>query len=222
MTEPAPEVSVVIPARNEADYLGGCLASVGTQTTDRPYDTIVVEGDSDDQTPDVARTYGVDLVEGPGEGIGNGRDLGAEHADGEWLLFVDADTRLARHYVDAMLAFAERRDLDAAAARCRMDGLRSTLMQGTINHVFPHLDRPILPGFNFLVRSDVYEATGGFPDVPNEDTAFSRRLGREYATAYHPEVLVETSGRRIHDQGLTGTLLHYVRLDVGRIRADYP
>lgn len=67
----------------------------------------------------------------------------------------------------------------------------------------------------------MYAAAGGFPDVPNEDTAFSRHLGREYQTAYHPDVLVETSGRRIHRYGLTGTLLHYVYLDIGRIRAEY-
>jgi hypothetical protein len=102
-----------------------------------------------------------------------------------------------------------------------MDGLRPTLMQATINRVFPRLRRPILPGFNFFVDADVYSAAGGFPDVPNEDTAFSRHLARQYATAYHPDVLVESSGRRIHRDGLTRTLLHYVYLDVGRMRADY-
>lgn len=221
MTEAAPTVSVVVPAKDEAGYLRDCLQSVRAQRTDEPVELLVVDGDSDDETPEIARAYDATVIEGPGESIGTGRALGAEAADGEWLAFVDADTVLDRHYVDAMVSFARRRDLDAAAARCRMDGLRPTVMQAVINHAFPHLDRPILPGFTFFVRRDVYEAAGGFPDVPNEDTAFSRRLGREYDIAYHPEPLVETSGRRIHDLGLTGTLLHYVRLDVGRVRADY-
>jgi hypothetical protein len=94
-------------------------------------------------------------------------------------------------------------------------------MQFTINHVFPRLDRPILPGFNFFVDADVYEATGGFPNVANEDTAYSRRLGRDYRTDYCRRVLVETSPRRVREQGLLGMTAHYLHLDWKRLRAEY-
>jgi len=211
----------VVPARDEAAYLADCLAAIEAQRTDRALEVIVVDGDSDDATPEIAREYGATVVEGPGESIGEGRALGARHAAGDWLVFVDADTVLDPAFLEEVLDYAEADDLAAASARCRMDGLRPKLVQATINRVFPHLRRPILPGFAFVVDRAVYEAEGGFPNVPNEDTAFSRRLGREYATGYHPDVLVETSGRRIHRLGLTGTLLHYLRLDAGRIRADY-
>ena len=218
---PDPEVSVVVPARNEAAYLPDCLDALAAQRTDRSYEVIVVDGDSDDATPEIARERGATVIPGEGDGIGRGRDRGARAAAGEWLAFVDADTVVVPHYLEAMLSFVRREGLDAASSRCRMDGLRSLPMQATINRVFPHLRRPILPGFNFFVRRDVYEAGGGFPDVPNEDTAFSRKLGREYQTAYCPDVLVETSARRIAESGLTGTLYHYLKLDWGRIRADY-
>jgi glycosyltransferase involved in cell wall biosynthesis len=214
-------ISFVVPARNEADYLPNCLRSLAHLETDHEYETIVVDGDSEDRTPAIAREHDARLVEGPGESIGTGRARGAEHAEGEWLAFVDADTVVEPDYVEEMLEFVDAHDLDAATSRCRMDGRRSTLVQATINRVFPRLEYPILPGFNFFVNRSVYEAAGGFPDVPNEDTAFSRRLARKYDTAYHPKVLVETSGRRIHEWGLTGTLLHYVWLDLWRITADY-
>ncbi|WP_248515223.1 glycosyltransferase [Salinarchaeum laminariae] len=218
----APTVSIVIPAKDEADYLPECLDSVGALEGTQPAETFVVDGDSDDRTAEIARSRDdVRLIEGPGESIGGGRALGAEHADGDWLAFVDADTVLEPSYLTEMLSFVRENDLDAATSRCHMDGVRPKLMQATINRVFPHLRRPILPGFNFFVDADVYDAAGGFPEVPNEDTAFSRHLGREFDTAYHPDVLVETSGRRIHRYGLTGTLLHYVYLDVGRLRAEY-
>ena len=87
-------------------------------------------------------------------------------------------------------------------------------------HMFPRLARPVLPGFNCLVRRNAYFEAGGFPDVPNEDTAFSRELGRTAETGYHPDVLAMTSGRRIAESGLTGTLYHCLRLDWGRLRAD--
>ncbi len=94
-------------------------------------------------------------------------------------------------------------------------------MQWTLNHVFSRFRRPVLPGFNFFVDAEAYEEADGFPDVPNEDTAFSLRISRYGDTAYHPDVLVASSGRRVAELGLTGTLLHYLFLDVGRYWADY-
>jgi glycosyltransferase involved in cell wall biosynthesis len=220
-TEASPAVSVVVPARNEADYLPQTLESLRAQTTDRPHELIVVDGDSDDRTPEIAREFGARLVSGPGSAIGHGRHLGARAARGEWLAFVDADTLVAPDYLDAMLEHVREEGLSAASSRCRMRGSRATMMQGVINHVFPRMERPILPGFNFFVERDAYEAAGGFPDVPNEDTAFSRRLARNEPTGYAPDVLVETSPRRISEAGLTGTLWHYARLDWRRYRAGY-
>lgn len=142
--------------------------------------------------------------------------------DGAWLAFVDADTRVDRRWLAELLTFARREGLAAASSRCRMTGpRRTTPVEWTINHLLPRLSRPVLPGFGVLVERDAYEAVGGFPDVPDEDTAFSRRLGRSFRTAYHPDVLVETSGRRVADPGLTGPLAHYLTLDWRRLRAEY-
>lgn len=216
-----PTVSVVVPARNEADYVGDCLDSIAAVDSDHSYETILVDGDSDDATADIAREHGVQVVPGPGTGIGGGRHRGARVASGDWLAFVDADTTVDPDWLDELLGFAREHDLVAASSRCRMPGVRATLVQGTINRVFPHLSRPILPGFNFLVDAETYADAGGFPNVPNEDTAFSRRLSAHGDVAYHPDALVETSPRRVVQSGLTGTLYHYVRLDVGRLRNGY-
>jgi glycosyltransferase involved in cell wall biosynthesis len=217
----APLVSIVVPARNEAGFLGDCLASLESIDTDEEYETIVVDGDSDDETPEIARRFDVQLVQGDGSGIGAGRHLGARRAAGDWLAFVDADTTVVPSYLEELLAFVRQRDLIAATSRCRMPGLRSVPMRATINQMFPRLPRPILPGFNTFVDAEAYSAVGGFPNVPNEDTAFSRRLSTVGDVEYHPDALVETSPRRIQQSGLTGTLYHYLRLDVGRLRAEY-
>lgn len=218
--DPDPTVSVVVPARNEAEYLPATLASLEEQRLDA-YEVVVVDGDSEDATPDIAADWGARLIDGPGEGIGAGRDLGAQHARGDWLAFVDADTEVAPAYLEAMLGCVEWHDLAAASSRCRIPGVRSLPMELAINHVFPRLDRPILPGFNFFVDAAVYADTGGFPNVANEDTAYSRQLGREYSTGYCRRVLVETSPRRIRNQGLLGMTAHYLWLDWKRLRSGY-
>ncbi|SER27816.1 glycosyltransferase [Natrinema salaciae] len=217
-----PDVSFVVPARNEADYLRGAVASLAALDTDYEYEVIVVDGGSSDDTPAVAREYGATVVDEGGSSIGAARNLGANRAAGEWLAFVDADTRVRANYLTELLGFAEANGLAAASSRCRITGpRRAALMAVTINQVFSRLERPIMPGFNCLVHREAFDAVGGFPDVPNEDTAFSRRLARRYPTAYCPTVLVESSGRRIADDGLTGTLWHYLRLDLERLRAEY-
>ncbi|GAB7019669.1 glycosyltransferase [Halostagnicola bangensis] len=215
----APVASFVIPARNEADYLRGTLSSIAALDTAYEYEVIVVDGGSTDGTVDIARDYDTTVVSDDGAGIGAARTLGAEHADGEWLAFIDADTIVRANYLTAMLGVVEANGLAGASSACRITGpLRAKLMEATINHVFPRLEYPILPGFNCFVHRRAFHDIGGFPNVANEDTAFSRRLARSYPTGYCSQVLVESSGRRIAESGLTGTLWHYGRLDLERVR----
>jgi glycosyltransferase involved in cell wall biosynthesis len=222
MSEADTTVSVIVPAHNEESYLSRTLSSLQSQSGTVAREILVVDGGSTDATRDVAREFGVELLEQSGTGIGAGRHEGGEHASGDWLAFVDADTRVRESYLTEMLSFVREHDLAAATSRCRVVGsYRGKAKQAVVNRVFPHLARPILPGFNFFVDADVYEETGGFPNVPNEDTAYSRELAAEYDVGYHPDCLVETSGRRFARSGLTGALTHYVRLDVGRLRAEY-
>lgn len=216
------DVSVVVPALDEAAHLPDCLDSLRAQTSDAVAEILVVDGGSSDGTRDVALTAGVDLLDQSGTGIAAARNQGARATTGEWLAFVDADTTLDERWVETLRPFCEREGLAAASARCRVvDDRRGKPMQVVLNRVFARLRRPILPGFNVLVRRDAFAAVGGFPEVPNEDTAFSRRLGRAFDTAYHPDVLVETSGRRFAAAGMGGALRHYLELDWRRLRAEY-
>jgi glycosyltransferase involved in cell wall biosynthesis len=221
MAATPPDVSFVVPAKNEAAYLRDTLESIAALETDYAYEVIVADGNSTDGTRAIASEFGATVVEGAGSSIAAGRNRGAERARGEWLAFVDADTRVRPGYLTGMLGFVESNGLAAGSSACRMTGpWRAKLMEATINHVFPRLERPVLPGFNFFVHREAFREAGGFPEVSNEDTAFSRRLAREVPTGYHDAVLVESSGRRIADSGLTGTLWHYVSLDLERLRAS--
>ncbi len=216
------DVSFIVPAKNEGDYLRGTLASLAGLDTDYVYEVIVVDGNSWDETREIAREYDATVVHEDGSSIAAARNLGAERASGEWLAFLDADTRVRANYLTELLGFVETEGVAAASSYCRITGpRRAKLMEVTINHLFSRLAHPILPGFSCVVHRRAFKEIGGFPDVPNEDTAFSRRLSRRFPTAYCPTVLVESSGRRIADLGLTGTLWHYARLDAARLRADY-
>jgi len=93
-----PRVSIIIPARNEAQRISPLLASLGRQTR-RPHEIVVVDDCSSDGTSDVARRMGTTVLAGQPLPAGwTGKTWacwqGAQHSTGELLLFLDADTWL--------------------------------------------------------------------------------------------------------------------------------
>ena len=92
-----PQVSVIVPARNEEASVGACLASI-TQQAGVSYEVIVVDDGSTDRTREIAQSFpGVRVISpeplpGGWTGKNNALVAGAKHARGEWLLFTDADT----------------------------------------------------------------------------------------------------------------------------------
>ena len=95
----AANVSIIIPARNEAVNLPCLLASLAASTT-RPGEVIVVDDGSTDDTAAIAASFGVTVVIAPPPPTGwVGKTwachLGAVRARLPVLLFLDADTWLA-------------------------------------------------------------------------------------------------------------------------------
>lgn len=92
-----PPISVIIPARDEAAALPGLLEALSSLDPP-PFEVIVVDDRSADATAELARAGGARLVhsDGPPPGwTGKNRacQLGAQAAQGEMLLFLDADVR---------------------------------------------------------------------------------------------------------------------------------
>jgi glycosyltransferase involved in cell wall biosynthesis len=89
---------VIIPALNEERFIGATLRcleqAVHFLQVDHPcpVQVIVVDNDSDDQTAEVARGFGATVVAEPIRNIARARNAGARTAEGEMLLFLDADT----------------------------------------------------------------------------------------------------------------------------------
>ncbi len=117
---PAPQVSVIIPARNEARNIERCVRSV-LSTTYPNVDVIVIDDDSTDGTGEIARGIAADdarlrVVESdplPDGWFGKqwACAKGARLAPGDILCFTDADTRHSRDLLS--------RSLNAMIARSR-------------------------------------------------------------------------------------------------------
>src|SRR6185503_14223058 len=91
--QPGPKISVVIPAHNEEAYLGRTLAALHQQTFPA-HEIIVVANGCTDRTEEAARGLCDRLIIRSQQGLSAARNAGARVADGELLVFLDADTLL--------------------------------------------------------------------------------------------------------------------------------
>jgi 4,4'-diaponeurosporenoate glycosyltransferase len=108
VSSPVVKLSVIIPARNEEENLPRLLRSLQSQPVP-PDEIIVVDDASTDRTAAVTREHGLKVVAPPPLPEGwRGKTWacqhGAEQANGEWLLFLDADTWFERNGLAAVRA----------------------------------------------------------------------------------------------------------------------
>ena len=101
------KVSVVIPAYNEEKLLGETLDCIRTATASLPqceWELVVCDNNSTDRTPEIARERGARMVFEPVNQISRARNMGAAQATGDWLLFIDADSRASTDLLQDMLS----------------------------------------------------------------------------------------------------------------------
>ena len=91
MMNKQPFISVIIPVYNGEKFLPGCLEALVSGSY-RDYELIVVDDCSTDRSVEISREKGAQVLKTSRQsGPGGARNLGAHHARGEVLFFVDAD-----------------------------------------------------------------------------------------------------------------------------------
>jgi glycosyltransferase involved in cell wall biosynthesis len=87
------KVSIIVPAFNEERLLAGSLAAIcEAMSAFVDAELIVCDNNSTDRTAEIARGAGAKVVFEPVNQIARARNTGAAHANGDWLVFVDADS----------------------------------------------------------------------------------------------------------------------------------
>lgn len=224
------KLSIVIPAKNEIQLLPNLLAAIKKQKGVE-YEVILADAHSTDGTRELARDFGVKVVDG---GMpGPGRNLGAKHATGEWICFHDADMVPLddRFYEKALKEFADFHG-DFGTAHLVPDQ-KTWLDRGL--HWLYHLNTKItapfvahIPGGCFFVKRAWHERVGGFDEtvVFAEDMEYAQRLKKLGAHfVYLSDLLIEISVRRLKKDGyfsIIGKFIYaewYMRF-CGPIRKD--
>ncbi|MFP4003170.1 MAG: glycosyltransferase family 2 protein [Alphaproteobacteria bacterium] len=106
---PPPRVSVIVPVRDDAARLRHCLEALRAQTVP-PFEVIVVDNGSTDESAEVARSFGgVDVICEPRPGSYAARNAGLHRAEGEFVAFTDSDCIPAPGWLANLLAAAAGR-----------------------------------------------------------------------------------------------------------------
>jgi len=194
-------ISVVVPTLNEEAHVAEAIRSA--REGGPGVEVLVVDGGSCDQTRAVAEAAGATVVASP-RGRGIQLDHGARQAEGDWLVFLHADTRLESGWASALHALAP--PFVGGAFRFAVDSPRSCyrwIEAGVALRC--RLFRLPFGDQGIFVRRPSYAAAGGFPPFPlMEDVAFVKRLAREGRLAF-PPVRAFTSPRRWERSGILTT-----------------
>ena len=86
-------ITVIVPARNEEKSIEKCLISLINQDFPKDYvEILVIDNGSTDTTPIIASKFeSIHVISAPNLNVGAVRNLGASKANGEILVFIDAD-----------------------------------------------------------------------------------------------------------------------------------
>ena len=213
-----PKVSIVIPARNEEANLERCLRSLVVQKG-VSFEILIVNDASTDGTRAIAESFtrvrncpfvalnpflvDVHVLDAPQPlpegwtGKANAMVAG-EAAQGEWLLFTDADTEHLEGSLAAAVAEAEQHhaDLLSYSPEQLLTGLRQRLLMPLIfgelamKYSPRRVSDPTFPdaaanGQYLLARAEVHRKLGGFASVATElleDVALARRYKQQGST----------------------------------------
>ena len=103
-----PLVSVIIPVYNVEKFLPKCLDSVISQTYQNIEIICINDGSKDDSFYILKKHEEDDkrikIIDIPNNGVSNARNIGLEHAKGDFILFVDADDWLERDCLEKLMA----------------------------------------------------------------------------------------------------------------------
>lgn len=197
------KISVIVPVHNEEQSVGELLDSLLTQSR-KPDEIVITDGGSTDATAQIVESYAgrdipVRLIRAGFCLPGRGRNLAAAAARYEWIGFIDAGTRPARNWLEALAARAEQ-DENVDVVYGSWEPIVDTFFKecAAISYLPPAIStnganlrpRSIVSA---LMRCDVWRSVNGFPEDLRsaEDLIFMNRVEEaRFRIASEPLALV--------------------------------
>lgn len=218
--EKKPFASVIIPVFREEKLLEKTLRVYDDSLRNEfDFELIVSDGGSDDRSLEIAEKYADKIVrheESRRQTIGEGRNKGAELAEGDIFVFINADTipENPREFFEEirLWAIGESKYSGAAALACPVSVDKSErLPKDDVFYACHNFYVRALNAFGVgmgrgecqIVRAEAFEAAGGYdPSIAaGEDFDLYRRISIKNKVAWHPKIRALESPRRFRKFG---------------------
>jgi peptidoglycan-N-acetylglucosamine deacetylase len=219
-----PTISVVIPAYNEELYLARCLTAVKNQCFDLPFEILVVNNCSTDNTSQIAQDYGVRVITEKKKGQQYARQTGVLAAKAPLVAMLDADNSPKKDWLEHIYAaLGENRLPDVVAVTNPYEYPKGTPNWAPGNSAFMHFFLklsmsifhriPHLWGGNCAFLKNEFVACGGYgtmnPSPWAVERGLAKKLGMQGRVIWDPEMVVVTFGRRVQE-GLWHCLVEFI------------
>jgi glycosyltransferase involved in cell wall biosynthesis len=203
------EISILIPAKDEALNIRTCLDAVFGQVSNAEFEVVLVDSGSTDGTPDIVRDYPVRLYQIPPEEFHHARTRNylARLSQGKYLVYLNADAfpassnwlnSLLSNFSDSSVGAVYGRHLPKKDCNLERQAVLSTMYgehrivkeksrKDELGYRYYHLST-----VNAAFRRDVWEATG-FPEELKifEDVGIAKRiLDTGWKIVYEPSATV--------------------------------
>jgi len=211
-------VSIIIPTYKEEKHIENTLRAIRNQDY-KNFEVIVSDSKSGDKTRKIAKKYKAKIVVGERKGVGAGRNLGAKHARGDILLFVDADTVIMWNTVSELVKGFSSKSI--VGVTCPVLPLIPTAKNiaayATYNKFAERSLRkqknPIVAGICVAYRRKDFFDIGGFNEntAAFEDLDLSRRIAKKGKILFTYNTFVLTSPRRVEIWGYKKLVSNYLK-----------
>jgi len=217
------KVSVIVPAFNEEKSLSATLESVREQSY-KNLELIVKDGLSKDKTTAIAEKYADKVISTKDVSAGDARNQGTAYAEGDILVFVDADTLLASDVIGRIVENFEKPNVTLVFPKylpkkevLEMEGRKVQLPRrldifwfSLENLVRSYVDR-YAGGMCMACDAKTFREIGGFNETLKvcEDIEISYRLRRRGYAVCDRNIVAYPSARRYVKMGFIKTLFTY-------------
>ena len=208
-------ISIIIPTYNEENYLPKLLQSIKEQNFS-DYEIIVADAESNDNTIEIAESYGCKVVKGGSPAVG--RNKGAEVANGKYLLFLDADVILTEGYLESALNEFIENELGIGITQLipLSDRRKDKLLHNFAN-LFMRSVESIKPHgagcYGILTTKKLHKKVNGFDENYDfgEDSNYIEKIGKKtsFKVLRGPKLLIST--RRLEKEGLKSLAMIYAK-----------
>jgi len=170
------KISIIIPTINEANNLPLLLSDLSIIYKEG--EILIIDSGSEDKTVNIANIYGAKVYKSKEKNRGLQLDIGAKKSEGEWLIFLHADTRLTNDWLTKVKSVlkGDKNFIYFFKFKINDKKVIYRILEILVNFRSQYLKQPY-GDQGLIIHRSTYSKNNGFRNIPlMEDVDFVRRL----------------------------------------------